>query len=166
MDTLRIPQLSANVEEAAVTGWLKQAGEPVRQGEPVVELTTEKACFECDAPAGGVLRQRLAEEKSVLPVGYIIALIGEPDEALPDVSEENAACVAAQTAHTPRRRRRRRKHANGSRRRRVRATPAARRVARELGVDLADVAAQSEGDDPVSETQVRDFAGGKERGSC
>lgn len=159
--TLRIPQLSANVEEAALTAWLKQEGDTVRKGDPVVELTTEKACFECDAPADGVVRKHLAQEKSVLPVGYIIALIGDADAELPDVAAENEETIAAQTTHTPRRRqRRRRKTAERGEKRRVRATPAARRVARELGLELSELAAVA-GDAPVSEAMVRAFAKGR-----
>jgi pyruvate dehydrogenase E2 component (dihydrolipoamide acetyltransferase) len=153
IECLRIPQLSANIEQAAVTAWLKPEGASVTQGEPIVELTTEKACFECEAPASGTLLKVLAAEKSVLPVGYVIALIGDPGDPTPDVDAENQALIERQVQHTPIRRRRT-DAAAAPRATRVRATPAARRVARELGVDLATLA-DAAGDQPINENMVR-----------
>jgi len=53
-------------------------------------MTTDKACFDIEAPRAGVVRRILADAKSTLPVGYIIALIGDPDDPLPDVSAANS----------------------------------------------------------------------------
>jgi len=69
VENVRIPQVSANIDEVAVTAWLRREGDRVRKGEALVELTTDKACIEHPAPRTGVLRRILAPEKSLLPVG-------------------------------------------------------------------------------------------------
>ena len=131
---VRLPKLAANVLEASVGPWRKNEGEAVRSGEPLVEIITSKATFDLECPADGVLLQRCAPEKSVVPVGYVLATIGQPRETAPDVVAENARVLADFRAHAsiqvaavP--------LAPPS----VRATPGARRLAREHGLDLAQV---------------------------
>ena len=142
---LRVPKLSANVDEAVITAWFKKEGDAVRKAEPVVEMTTDKAAFDVPSPRGGTLRKTLAAEKSSLPVGYIFALIGKPDEPLPDVSQENTRAlskhrrqastreVTVQPKPSPS------KGGGG-----LRATPAARRLAKQHGLDLADIGRHAE----------------------
>ncbi len=149
-----LPKVDANIEEITVTRWLKKEGEPVRKGEPIVELTTEKASFEFESPASGVLRKILAREKSVLPVGYILALIGPPTEPIPDVSGHNRRLLARYRAFTaqptptvpP-------TQTVGPR---LRATPAARRLAREWGIARENAAA-GEKVKRISEDTVRRY---------
>jgi len=137
---ITIPKLSTNVEEVTVTGWLKKEGETIRKGEPLAELTTDKAAFEFESPCSGAIRRILAERKSIIPVGYVMALIGDPDDPLPDVSDWNRRLLE--------------KHRRAAGKKRpvptkgappkptgVRATPAARRLAREHGIDMAAVQA-------------------------
>jgi len=149
----RVPTLSANVDEVTVTDWFVREGDRVSRGQPIAELTTDKAAFELEAPAAGTVRRILAARKSVLPVGYVLALIGGRDDPLPEVETENArllaqcrpdASVPGRARKTPERRKRRR----------VRATPAARRLARERGVDLSTVTPAADGG-PVTEAMVR-----------
>jgi len=68
MDFL-VPKLSATMESATVLRWLKQAGDRVRMGEPLVELETDKAAIEVEAPADGTLESILAPEGTQLPIG-------------------------------------------------------------------------------------------------
>ena len=141
MHKVRFPKVSANVEEATVMAWLKHEGEVIVKGEPLVEAATEKGVVEVEAPCDGTLRKVIAPENSTLPVGYIIALIGDADEPLPDVSALNrvlmdahrAAAAAEQEERSPRTVRKRAKS-------RVRATPSARRLAKDKGLDLEDIA--------------------------
>ncbi len=146
------PKVGANVAEGTVGRWLKSEGERVEKGEPLVELITSKATFEVESPEGGVLRCVLAPEKSVLPVGYVLAVIGDGAESLPDVSPENARLLAAfhaaaATAASS-------EDGDGKASVKVRATPAARRIAKELGVDLAALTLP-EGVSVVREDDVR-----------
>jgi len=135
---ITIPKLSTNVEEVTVTGWLKKEGEAIRKGEPLAELTTDKAAFEFESPCSGIVRRILAEKKSIIPIGYVMALIGDPMDPLPDVGDLNRRLLE--------------KHQQVAGKKPpvstkgpppkatvVRATPAARRLAREHGVDLAAV---------------------------
>lgn len=74
---VRLPQLADSQVEGIVTRWLKQAGEAVRQGEPLVEIETEKVNSELESPADGVLTEILVGEGETVPVGEVIARIGE-----------------------------------------------------------------------------------------
>lgn len=155
----RFPKASANVENATLTAWLKREGETVAEGEIVAEITTDKGVIEVEAPVSGTLLEIVAPEGSVLPVGYIMALVGDPAEEIPDVGEENRRILdeAAELAGGPAR-------GGGARqpRTRIRATPAARRLAREHGVDLARLAAQR-GAESVDEDMVQAFVDNRDR---
>ncbi len=137
---VKMPKLIENDEEQVVTAWLKQVGDQVQRGEPLIEVATSKAAFQVDAPRSGLLRAVLADVKSSVPVGFIVALIGAADDALPDVGPANRALVAAQALHvakTPAA-----PKPAGADAGAPRATPAARRLARERGIDLAAVRAK------------------------
>lgn len=160
-----VEQFYENMEEATIGSWLKGEGEYVRTGEPLVEIITEKVTFEMESPAEGLLRQRVGVEKSVVPVGYVLALLGEAEEPLPDVAEENRQLLERRkeipvplTAAAPKLQ----QEATGGELRgadRTRATPAARRLAKEHGVDLAEVARVT-GSKVVTEEDVARFAEG------
>jgi pyruvate/2-oxoglutarate dehydrogenase complex dihydrolipoamide acyltransferase (E2) component len=64
-----------NTSKVSVVRWLKQVGEEVRQGEPVVELETEKVSYELDSPVAGRLLRILAQEKAEVPIGDAICEI-------------------------------------------------------------------------------------------
>jgi pyruvate/2-oxoglutarate dehydrogenase complex dihydrolipoamide acyltransferase (E2) component len=66
-----------------VVKWLKRKGQKVRQGEPLVELQTDKVNYELDSPVEGVLLEIVAKEDSEVPVGDILGHIGQPGEAAP-----------------------------------------------------------------------------------
>ncbi len=159
---ISIDRLDANIEEITVGRWLKKEGDPVALGEPVVEIITDKITFEYEAEAEGILAKIVAPEKSVVPVHYIIGVIAQPGEELPDYEAHNAELMEAlrEKALGPAARERReiRRRPAGPRGR-VRATPAARRRARELGVDLAQVAEKVNG--PISAQDVERFAAGE-----
>lgn len=146
-----MPKLSANVEEQTVTAWLKQEGESVHRGEALAEITTSKACFELESPANGILKRIFAPENSVLPVGYVAAVIGEETDGVPDVEPENRSLLDRMRGTV------RKPQDVGKRvRERVRATPAARRLARRHAVSLADVQAACE-TTVIHEHHVRSF---------
>ena len=151
---IAVPKISANVEEETITAWFKKEGDTVKKGERLLEITTDKACVEVEAPRGGCVRKILAEEKSVLPVGYIVALIGKPDDPVPDVSRKN---IALMSKHRRRISRKGKGPAGGTRKKRssVRATPAARRLAKDLGVDLEKLAKKLKAD-VVTRTMVKE----------
>ncbi len=134
-----MPKLAANVEEATVGQWFKREGEAVAVGEPLFEAITDKAAVEVKAEAAGVLRRIVARENSVVPVGQVIALIGEAAEPLPDLGPQRPLpATGARAAEAAA----------------VKASFGARRLARELGVDLAAIT-PSRPDGRLTEDDVR-----------
>ncbi len=116
-----MPRLSDSMEEGTIIRWLKQDGERVSEGEPLAEVETDKATVTFDADAAGTLRILVAEGETV-PIGRPIASIGEataPAPASPGPARED----------------------NG----RAKASPLARRLARESGVDLSQVTGSGPG---------------------
>jgi len=71
-----VPNMDLIITEATVVSWLKKIGDPVRQGEAVVEMETDKAVTQVEAPADGVLAEILADAGTVLPLGGRLGTIG------------------------------------------------------------------------------------------
>jgi pyruvate dehydrogenase E2 component (dihydrolipoamide acetyltransferase) len=111
---VRMPRLSDSMEEGTIVRWLRNAGDPVAAGDALVEIETDKATMEYEAEAGGTL-QILAAEGATVALGEPIARL------LSDGAEPSAAPASA------------------PRPQRILATPVARRMAAELGVDLDGV---------------------------
>src|SRR3954467_4627730 len=76
-----MPRLSDSMEEGTILKWLVDEGGGVRRGEPLVEIETDKANMTYDADADGVLIEVVAKEGDTLPIGEVIARIGEEGEA-------------------------------------------------------------------------------------
>ncbi len=121
-----MPRLSDSMEEGTIVRWLKQDGEQVAQGEALAEVETDKATVTFDADAEGTLRILVAEGETV-PIGKLIARIGERDGA-------GEAAAAQPLPASP---------DNGAQR--LRASPLARRIARESGIDLAGITGSGPG---------------------
>jgi pyruvate dehydrogenase E2 component (dihydrolipoamide acetyltransferase) len=138
-----MPRLSDSMEEGTITQWLVTAGDAVKPGDPLVEVETDKATvtYECEH-AGTILLLAATEGESVA-VGAVIAAVGEPGETVETVSPAAAADTVESREAVPI------EHAvavassqSGSRTGaggRVKASPLARRIAIELGVDLTAV---------------------------
>src|SRR6266581_3451496 len=114
------------MEAGTIVKWLKAEGEPVEKGEPLYELDTDKVTQEVEAEASGVLL-KIAIPEGEVEVGKTIGFIGEQGEA---VAAEEAPAPAAESQPAP---------SNGSTNGRIKASPLARRIARERGVDLAQI---------------------------
>ncbi len=126
-----VPYLDVSVEEAVVMNWLKHPGDAIAKGDSLVELATEKALFEFESPAEGILLAQVVPPKSTVLVGQCLGYIGQTGEAVPAVhpvsplfrQTEAEPVFEAPAEPLPEISR-------------VRATPRARRLARELGIDL------------------------------
>ena len=156
---VRVPLFDANITEGVLNSWRKSVGERVERGEPLVDLVTDKANFEIESPASGQLLGITAAEKSTVPAGYVIAILGEAGEVVPDVSEENRIILAEHLKKTAVAQVMMNQAGPVEMKdaaERVRATPKARKLARELGVDLAEVLKAS-GVSRVSEKDVEEF---------
>lgn len=157
MELVRIPKASENIGEATIGKWLKREGEYVKEGEPLVELLTDKADFVLESPSDGTLRRIVVPEKSSVPVGFVIALVGKPEESLPDIEEENQRLLRKVQLELKVESRRSVVRAG----RRVPATPAARRLAKEHSISLQQVASSLGKDGVITEDDVRSYLDGK-----
>src|SRR3954449_7443234 len=75
-----MPRLSDSMEEGTVLRWLKSPGDEVSLGEELVEIETDKANMVYEAPGAGTLVEILAQEGDTLPIGQVIARVGEAGE--------------------------------------------------------------------------------------
>jgi len=78
-----MPDIGTAVEQITVLKWLKQEGQPVKRGEPLCEIQTDKAAMELESVAQGVLLKRAVAENTEVTVGDVIAYVGEPGEQAP-----------------------------------------------------------------------------------
>jgi pyruvate dehydrogenase E2 component (dihydrolipoamide acetyltransferase) len=142
---VKLPRLGQGMESGTIVKWLKSEGEPVEKGEPLYELDTDKVTQEVEAEASGVLL-RIAVPEGEVPVGRTIAFIGAEGEAVVespggDSTGETPAEAAPPKARVeapsrePEPERATAPEANG----RVKASPLARRIARERGVELTAI---------------------------
>jgi pyruvate dehydrogenase E2 component (dihydrolipoamide acetyltransferase) len=113
-----MPALEMAQETGKLLAWLKKEGDAIRKGEPLLEIETDKAVFELEAPGDGVLAGVSSNAGDVVPVGRTIAWIVAPGEQPP---VESRTVAETPTAGAPR------------------ISPKARRVAEEHGVDLTKV---------------------------
>src|SRR4051794_20984007 len=94
-----MPKLSPTMEEGQLSRWLKKEGDKVSVGEGLAEIDTDKATMEAQALASGVLRKVFVKEGDTVPLGTIIAIIGEPDEDISGlVSEASSGAAQAKPA--------------------------------------------------------------------
>ncbi|HEX8336956.1 MAG TPA: pyruvate dehydrogenase complex dihydrolipoamide acetyltransferase [Pyrinomonadaceae bacterium] len=89
-----MPKLSPTMEEGQLSRWLKNEGDKVGVGEPLAEIDTDKATMEAQALATGVLRKILVPAGETVPLGAIIAIIGEPDEDISGLLSEASSGAA------------------------------------------------------------------------
>lgn len=145
MHTIIMPKMGDAMEEGTLVRWLKQEGDPVNEGEPIAEIATDKATVEIEAPASGVLRGISVPEGAVVPVNTPLAYILQEGESLPAQTDGRATAATAAptpTAPTP-------EPAaapapapaapafDGGER--ILASPLARKIAAEHGIDLARI---------------------------
>ncbi|MFQ5612841.1 MAG: acetoin dehydrogenase dihydrolipoyllysine-residue acetyltransferase subunit [Anaerolineae bacterium] len=131
-----IPRWGITMEKGLISAWLVEEGQRVTKGQPLLEIETEKITNQVEAPADGVLRLILVPMGDTAAVGDLIAVIAGPDEAF-DLEALRGAAPSAAAATGPVRRRRQARPARRTARGRVRASPAARRLAQAHGLDLS-----------------------------
>jgi len=151
---IKVPELAESITEGSIAQWVKKVGDRVEKGEFIVELETDKVNAEIISEEAGVLTQILAEEGDTVLVGQVIAVVeaGEgaapapaaPAEATPAQAVPQAAPAPAAAAPVV-------EETSGER---VIASPAARKLAREKGIDLAAVSPV----DPQGRVRVQDVA--------
>jgi pyruvate dehydrogenase E2 component (dihydrolipoamide acetyltransferase) len=177
-----MPRLSDTMEEGSVQRWMKQPGDQVTAGEIIAEIETDKAVMELEAYESGVLQQIMVPEGEVVPIGQTIAMIGdgpvtsapaapiaapaagaeqpaatEAEGAAPQAAESTPAEVQPVATATPTQQATPSPERNGRGQDGViRASPVARRMAEEWGIDLSQVQGTGPGGRILREN-VEDF---------
>jgi len=142
---VKLPRLGQGMESGTIVKWLKAEGEPVQKGEPLYELDTDKVTQEVEAETSGVLL-RISVREGEVEVGRTIAVIGEQGEAVlespggdsngeapaPAPREERAEPSTREPEPQP-------QAAAAAANGRVKASPLARRIARERGIELSAI---------------------------
>jgi pyruvate dehydrogenase E2 component (dihydrolipoamide acetyltransferase) len=178
---VKLPRLGQGMEAGTIVKWLKSEGERVEKGEPLYELDTDKVTQEVEADASGVLL-KIAVQEGEVPVGRTIAVIGEQGEEVDVGADEEpppgAAESAAQTVEAPSQAPAREPEREEGREARaadaepgvevaaqrdggrLKASPLARRIARERGIDLTALSGTGPEGRIVAEDVERAAAGG------
>ena len=156
-----MPQMGYDMTEGTVVKWVKQEGDAVSKGEVIAEIETDKATVEMEAEAGGVLRRIAVGEGATVPVGQVIGVIGAEDEELPDPAADAppapAPPAAEEAAPEPEAAPAAPILADAGASGALRASPVARRLADERGVDLNLVSGTGPGG-RITKDDVLNFA--------
>ncbi|QDQ02998.1 2-oxoglutarate dehydrogenase complex dihydrolipoyllysine-residue succinyltransferase [Lysinibacillus fusiformis] len=159
MAEIKVPELAESITEGSIAQWVKKVGDRVEKGEFIVELETDKVNAEIISEEAGVLTQILAEEGDTVLVGQVIAVVEAGEGAAPAPAATPAVAAvtpaatqaATQAAPAPVAAAPVVEETSGER---VIASPAARKLAREKGIDLAAVSPV----DPQGRVRVQDVA--------
>ena len=160
---IKLPRLGQGMESGTIVKWLKSEGDKVEKGEPLYELDTDKVTQEVEADASGVLL-KIAIGEGEVEVGKTIAVIGEegetveaPPEEKPPEAEDEAP--AREREPEPSGQVTQIKQPSSTTNGRVKASPLARRIARERGIELSSVAGTGPEGRIVAEDVERAAAG-------
>ncbi len=134
----KLPDLGEGLTEGEIARWLVAEGQEIAEDEPLVEIQTDKTTVEIPSPAAGVVSRILVAEGEVVPVGTVLVVIGA-DGAEPALASEPAVSRVQDSG-------------------RVRATPLVKKIARDLGVDIALVTGTGPGG-RITEEDVRSAPG-------
>lgn len=145
MAEVKVPELAESITEGTIAEWLKQPGDYVEKGENILELETDKVNVEVISEESGTITELKAEEGDTVEVGQVIAVVEEGGSASKskessqsskenndqkeEKKEEAAASESSDSKETE----------DTSNDDRIVATPSARRLAREKGLDLSDI---------------------------
>jgi len=149
--TIQMPKLGHTMTEGTVLHWHKRAGDTVAQGDPILTVETDKAEVEVEAPTSGVLARLSAGEGEVVQVGGELAVIALSGESIPiEGAPKPAAPVPSLAVPPPPNTRTTTLERAG----RVLASPRAKRIAAEAGIDLAGISGSGP-DGMITEDDVR-----------
>ena len=152
MKEIKIPELAESITEGTIAEWLVKAGDKVEKGDPVVELETDKVNVEVNSDYSGVIVEVLAEEGDDVSVGDTIAKVDENAEAGTVSAEPTAEAPAEEAPATKAEAPAAAAETESTETGDVIASPAARKLARELNIDLTKVKAQ----DPLGRIRPED----------
>ncbi len=141
-----MPQMGLTMEEGKIVEWIKKEGERVEKGEPLFQIETDKVTLEVESPGTGILRKILVKEEETVPIITVIGYIAEAGEPIPEVEEKAPPAkeaappkkeeVKAEPKGAPAPQRAAPEVTAGER---VKASPVAKKLAEEHGIDLSRI---------------------------
>ena len=142
-EVIRMPRMSDTMEEGVIVGWLKQVGDAIEPGDVLAEVETDKATMELESYQEGVLLY-IGVKEGAVPVNGILAVIGEKGEdykaalAAAQKGDTTTATNSASTENSPtiQEEVKASTNANGTR---IKASPLAKRIAKEAGINIANI---------------------------
>ena len=169
INEVTMPSMGADMTEGTIVKWLKAEGDQVGRGDKLAEVETDKTVVEMEAYAEGLLRKIVVSEGSLVQVGAVIAFIGDADDDIPEVAAAAPAAEAApeapaatpdpaptpapepvqQAAPAP-------VAVPASQGGRIKASPIARKIAEEKGVDIAAITGTGPGG-RITKSDVENF---------
>lgn len=169
MIEVKVPELAESISEGTISQWLKKVGEKVERGEDIVELETDKVNVQISAEDSGVLKEIKKEEGDDVEVGEVIAVLDEGAEAgsaadnggsneEKEAPKEEKAEPKTEEKQEQKEEEKSEEAGNGER---PVATPAARKLARERGIDLSEIQAR----DPLGRVRAEDVKAHQEQKS-
>ncbi|AKG05068.1 MULTISPECIES: 2-oxoglutarate dehydrogenase complex dihydrolipoyllysine-residue succinyltransferase [Salimicrobium] len=171
MKEIKVPELAESITEGTIAEWLVNKGDQVEKGDPVLELETDKVNVEVNADTGGVITELLKEAGDDVEVGDVIAKVDETGEASgkeddssgedaseekteekPDEGKQEAKEEKTEDKKEEKEDKKEKSSDDDSKKEDIIATPAARKRARELGIDLSEISAR----DPYGRVRPED----------
>ncbi|MDP1545287.1 MAG: biotin/lipoyl-containing protein, partial [Anaerolineales bacterium] len=140
-ETINMPKLGFDMAEGLLVRWVKQVGETINKGDVLAEIETDKATVEVESSASGVVLQLIAEQGTMVPVNAPIAVVGQAGEVVIEQSSVSSKKVADekpahQTQPAPAPVAQASAPADDGL---VKASPLARKIARDNNINLANL---------------------------
>ena len=139
-----MPSMGADMTEGTIVKWLKKEGDEVKRGDKLAEIETDKTVVEMESYGEGILKKIVVGEGQVVPVGDLIAYVGEEDDEIPDSSSSSEE-TPSETIDTSNESAPPSIPQNQTSGARVKASPIAKKLANELGVDISTISGTGPG---------------------
>jgi pyruvate dehydrogenase E2 component (dihydrolipoamide acetyltransferase) len=151
MYEIKMPRFGLTMESGFIEKWFKEEGEKLQEGEPLLEVSSEKITNEVASPASGILLKIIGKEKEEIKVGTVIAIIGEEGEKIEKTKEKEEPkriIEITERGEIPPT-----KIAPPERGGRIKASPLAKKIAREKNLDLSQI----KGTGPAGRIEKKDI---------
>jgi pyruvate dehydrogenase E2 component (dihydrolipoamide acetyltransferase) len=147
-----MPRFSLTMQKGTIVKWLKNEGDAVEKGMPIVEVEADKVTTEVESPVSGILLKICAQEQTDVPVGKPLAFLGKLDESIPENAELGKAQVVQEKTRVVEAPVGKDRHGEE---RKTRASPVARKLAKQYGIDLAQMQGTGPGGRITSEDVLK-----------
>jgi pyruvate dehydrogenase E2 component (dihydrolipoamide acetyltransferase) len=156
---VKMPKFGETMTEGTIFNWIAEEGDQIEIGDPLFEIETDKASLEVEAEEAGILAKILVKENETAPIGDLVAVIAEEGEDIDSLdfgsesSKESSEEKSSEKVEKEVKKTEKTIRAEGEK---IKASPAAKRLAKEKDIELKDVQ-PGEGRDAVIEADVRDY---------